>query len=361
MVISWLAISTVVARWSMSMTQAMAHVSYVLPIQHPFRISSSPKEVLPSMASHSPLWMMNPDHVSHIFLCGWFPLPSRSPICACSNQVMLSTWNLIFLQNMLTNVHPNIFSWPVIYGKKLGRQLGFPTANVFLGNGNKPSPGTYGCICLLGTFASLRDDDVIMMGKKRATGRIEGLACFREGTDILEVHLLDRSGNLYDQTITVSLVSFLRPNRSFSSLDHLTAQLLIDRQTWHDTRRVGMNFGTFDYLHHGHLRYCACASLMSKELITIVSHDTHRKPDTQQSMDARIFMLTQWSIPYHTVIGGDPHDYLAHPHHYRPSIFFLGYDQIQGMDHLRHYRHDADVCIVDAYEPHRFKSSLLKK
>ncbi|MCS6983323.1 MAG: adenylyltransferase/cytidyltransferase family protein [Candidatus Absconditabacterales bacterium] len=262
---------------------------------------------------------------------------------------------------MLTNVHPNIFSGPVIHGKKHGRQIGFPTANVFLETNKKPHPGTYGCICLLGTFASLRDDDVIIMGKKWATARIEGLACFREGTDILEVHLLDRSGDLYEHTITVSLLTYLRPNYSFSSREQLASQIHHDLQTWANTRLIGMNFGTFDYLHHGHLRYCTQASLMSKHLITIVSHDTHRKPDTQKSMAKRINDLTAWKLPQHTILGGHPHDYLFYPHHYRPEIFFLGYDQPQGKERLSQYRYDSKVCHIDAYEPHRFKSSHLKK
>ncbi|NER51923.1 MAG: bifunctional riboflavin kinase/FAD synthetase, partial [Symploca sp. SIO1A3] len=44
----------------------------------------------------------------------------------------------------------------------------------------------------------------------------------------IEIHLLDWSGDLYGQTLTVSLEQFLRPEQKFASLDNLKAQIQAD-------------------------------------------------------------------------------------------------------------------------------------
>jgi riboflavin kinase/FMN adenylyltransferase len=57
----------------------------------------------------------------------------------------------------------------------------------------------------------------------------------------VEVHLLDWSGDLYGQTLTVELENFLRPEQKFASLDDLKAQIQLDcqvaRREWAETRR----------------------------------------------------------------------------------------------------------------------------
>jgi riboflavin kinase/FMN adenylyltransferase len=47
----------------------------------------------------------------------------------------------------------------------------------------------------------------------------------------VEVHLLDWSGDLYGQTLRVSLEQFLRPEQKFSSLDALKQQIAVDCET----------------------------------------------------------------------------------------------------------------------------------
>jgi riboflavin kinase/FMN adenylyltransferase len=50
-----------------------------------------------------------------------------------------------------------------------------------------------------------------------------------DGTTLtVEIHLLDWSGDLYDQTLTVSLKQFLRPEQKFASLDALKTQIQAD-------------------------------------------------------------------------------------------------------------------------------------
>ena len=44
----------------------------------------------------------------------------------------------------------------------------------------------------------------------------------------VEVHLLDWSGDLYGQTLTVNLEEFIRQEQKFASLDDLKAQIIAD-------------------------------------------------------------------------------------------------------------------------------------
>jgi riboflavin kinase/FMN adenylyltransferase len=50
----------------------------------------------------------------------------------------------------------------------------------------------------------------------------------------VEIHLLDWSGDLYEQTLTVSLEQFLRPEQKFASLDALKAQIQADSEAARD-------------------------------------------------------------------------------------------------------------------------------
>ncbi|WP_084423035.1 bifunctional riboflavin kinase/FAD synthetase [Cohnella thermotolerans] len=113
----------------------------------------------------------------------------------------------------------------VIHGKALGRQLGFPTANL-------ESDWAY-VIPLHGVYAvkvtGFKDgkpvtaDGVINVGV-RPTVDAPG------GEPKLEVHLFDFSGDLYGGTLTVQFRHFLRPEMKFGSLDELIAQIGRDAQ-----------------------------------------------------------------------------------------------------------------------------------
>jgi riboflavin kinase / FMN adenylyltransferase len=107
----------------------------------------------------------------------------------------------------------------VVTGKQLGRTIGFPTANLQLPTDKfLPRYGVYAVkvnyhnYCLLG---------VMNIGcRPTVAGELP----------TIEVHLLDWSGDLYNQTITVSLEVFLRPEQKFASLDSLKQQIQKDCQ-----------------------------------------------------------------------------------------------------------------------------------
>ncbi len=106
----------------------------------------------------------------------------------------------------------------VIYGKQLGRTLGFPTANVRLQR----------IIPLRGVFAAR----VTGAGLTSAPAVASlGTRPVVNGTEpLLEVSVFDFNGDLYHQQIKVEFVARLRDERWFPTLDALKEQMLIDAQ-----------------------------------------------------------------------------------------------------------------------------------
>ena len=105
----------------------------------------------------------------------------------------------------------------VIHGDKLGRTIGYPTANVMLGDYLRPRYGIYAVRARLNDGRIL--DGVANLGIRPT---------FDPPKELLETYLFDFSENLYDRTIEVELVSFLRPEAKFDSLDALVAQMDAD-------------------------------------------------------------------------------------------------------------------------------------
>ncbi|GBF81290.1 bifunctional riboflavin kinase/FAD synthetase [Aphanothece sacrum] len=106
----------------------------------------------------------------------------------------------------------------VVPGQQMGRTLGFPTANLKLPS-NKfiPRHGVYCVRVYLETQQMV--NGVINIGHRPTlNGQIP----------TIEVHLLDWSGDLYQQTLTVTLEKFLRPERRFPSLEALKEQITSD-------------------------------------------------------------------------------------------------------------------------------------
>jgi riboflavin kinase/FMN adenylyltransferase len=105
----------------------------------------------------------------------------------------------------------------VVEGARLGRKIGFPTANVALGDYVRPMLGVYAA------RTRLSDGRVVPGVASVGTNPTVGLVEPR-----LEVWLFDFDEDLYGQTIETELVAFLRPEAKFETLDALVAQIGID-------------------------------------------------------------------------------------------------------------------------------------
>ena len=105
----------------------------------------------------------------------------------------------------------------VVHGRELGRELGFPTANLRLMRRKPPVQGVL-AVRVFG-IAPEALTAVASLGTRPTV----------DGTEmLLEVHVFDFAGELYGREIEVEFVAKLRDEVKFDSLDALTAQMKVD-------------------------------------------------------------------------------------------------------------------------------------
>jgi riboflavin kinase/FMN adenylyltransferase len=106
----------------------------------------------------------------------------------------------------------------VIEGRKIGRALGFPTANLELLNPDEmPASGVYA------VDVRLRDETflgVLSVGNRPTFGASEKIA---------EVHILDFARDIYGETLAIALRNFIRKERPFDTLEALKRQIEQDK------------------------------------------------------------------------------------------------------------------------------------
>lgn len=128
----------------------------------------------------------------------------------------LSQGDLATAQRLLGR--PYCLTGRVVKGEQVGRTIGFPTANLKLPSDKfVPCQGVYSV--QVHGVSDLPQPGVLNIGTRPT---VNG----RQQT--VEVHLLNWSGNLYGQTLTLSLSHFLRPEQKFDSLDQLKQQIQAD-------------------------------------------------------------------------------------------------------------------------------------
>ena len=115
---------------------------------------------------------------------------------------------------------------PVVAGRQLGRTIGFPTANLELGDYVRPAYGVYA------VRAGIEDEgaddhgapfvwhDGVANWGRRPT--VEGVG------EVFEVYLFEVERDLYGRHLRVALIEFLRPEARFDGLDALKAAIAED-------------------------------------------------------------------------------------------------------------------------------------
>ena len=105
----------------------------------------------------------------------------------------------------------------VQHGDKLGRDIGFPTANIDMGNYLRPAYGIYA------VRGRLPDGRVV-----DGAANLGIRPSFDPPKELLEPHFFDFRGDLYGQRIEVELIDYLRPEAKFDTLEALVAQMEAD-------------------------------------------------------------------------------------------------------------------------------------
>ena len=113
-------------------------------------------------------------------------------------------------------------NWSIIgkvqKGKQLGKKIGFPTANIDIKDYILAKPGVY----------------VVKVQKLNNLNYIRGIAnlgyrpTFNGKKVLLEIHLFNFSGNLYNKYLTVEFLKFIRSEKKFKNVDQLKKQIKID-------------------------------------------------------------------------------------------------------------------------------------
>jgi riboflavin kinase/FMN adenylyltransferase len=124
--------------------------------------------------------------------------------------------------------YPYFFEGIVIEGNRMGRTLGFPTANLQIAEEDKLIPGN-------GVYiVRVRLQDPANQGRtiERSGMMNIGIRPTIDGKNrVIEVHLFDWNGSIYGQTIRVELLEFIREEKKFDSPDALRNQIKNDEQS----------------------------------------------------------------------------------------------------------------------------------
>ena len=128
------------------------------------------------------------------------------------------------MQDSLTR--PYALTGRVVSGEHIGHEIGFPTANLSVGNPDKviPASGVYA------VWAILRNRETNPSESRMpAMMNIGTRPTFNGSRQTLEVHILGQVDDVYGQMLTVEFVSRLRSERRFDNREALVEQLKVDR------------------------------------------------------------------------------------------------------------------------------------
>ncbi len=123
--------------------------------------------------------------------------------------------------NSLLN-HPYEISGKVVRGRKLGTEIGFPTANLQLEDEKKliPMDGIYACNILVD---DRNYNGMLYIGDIPTIGT--------ENKKTIEVNIFDFTDDIYDQRVSLQILYFLRNEQKFDGLNELKEQLHKDRES----------------------------------------------------------------------------------------------------------------------------------
>lgn len=118
--------------------------------------------------------------------------------------------------------YPYTLRGTIVGGNRVGRTLGFPTANIRVDDPTKVIP-RIGVYAVRVTLEGREYAGMLYIGSRPTLGAGNALS--------IEVHILDFSGDIYRRTVSVAFVRFVREDIRFASLDALRQQLEKDRTT----------------------------------------------------------------------------------------------------------------------------------
>lgn len=173
------------------------------------------------------------DYVSYGKACGMEVIQSP-PFLLGETTISSSTIRRLLARGKVSEAekllkYPYQLEGTVVHGRKLGRTIGFPTANIAVSDTDKiiPQPGVYA--------AQVKLDNQTYNGMLYIGDR----PTVDNGNDIsVEVNILDFDQEIYDKKLTVSIIEFIRDDQKFNSLEELKGQLHADKIKIKETLNV---------------------------------------------------------------------------------------------------------------------------
>ena len=119
-----------------------------------------------------------------------------------------------------TSGYSFFFSGKVVAGDRIGRQIGYPTANLEYTNADKIRLGH-------GVYAVQ-----VGLGDKIRKGMLSigNRPTLNQSAEKTEVHIFDFNEEIYDQELLIRVQAWLRPQEKYEGLDALKKQLAEDRR-----------------------------------------------------------------------------------------------------------------------------------
>lgn len=152
------------------------------------------------------------------------------PAVELDNQVVSST----IIRKMIENEeiekinkylgHNFLIEGEVVHGKKLARELGFPTANIKMSKRIYPKTGIYGARVRINGEDFYRDG-VVNIGYNPT---------LKPGEKSVEVNIFDFDKMIYGKNVEVELIEYLRPEKQFDNIQDLIDTIANDVKIWHE-------------------------------------------------------------------------------------------------------------------------------
>lgn len=119
------------------------------------------------------------------------------------------------------------FEGTVMKGDQIGRTIGYPTANLQLNNQDKlvPGDGVY-AVVLQGSWQKNEEDKTMLQGMMYIGSR----PVVNGKRRVIEVNIFDFDQEIYNETMQVKIVHFIRGDLHLKSLEELKQQLALDKQ-----------------------------------------------------------------------------------------------------------------------------------
>jgi riboflavin kinase/FMN adenylyltransferase len=150
---------------------------------------------------------------------------SKLPTFSIENRRISSTWirETLSLSDFSTTKkllgRPYTFEGKVVHGNRLGRSIGFPTANIWLPKNNLPIRGVFSVKI---SIDMSEFEGIANIGIRPTVG----------GTSpVLEVNIFDFKKEIYGKRLKVEFVKKIRDEKKFDSLDDLKKQIAKDVNT----------------------------------------------------------------------------------------------------------------------------------